>query len=140
MRRITWLAALAATLAWPAQAAMQFKIATADAKGTYFAIGADLAKMVAPAADIELEVMPTDGSAANIKHLRYDQGVKFAIVQADVYQAFVERGAGGNARLQLGPALSWLRHDGCRPRAQARHRSPPVPLADGVLRRAAAGL
>ena len=96
MSRLTAFAALAALIAWPVQAAMQFKIATADAKGTYFAIGADLAKMVAPAADIELEVMPTDGSAANIKLLRYEPGVKFAIVQADVYQAFVERGAGGN--------------------------------------------
>jgi uncharacterized protein len=77
-----------------AQSAAEFKIATADKRGTYFAIGADLAKYVAPGADISLEVMPTDGSAANIRHLRFDPGVKFAIVQADVYQAFVDRGAG----------------------------------------------
>jgi TRAP-type uncharacterized transport system substrate-binding protein len=44
-----------------------------------------------------LEVLPTAGSAANIKHLRYDPGVKFAIVQADVYQAFLDRAAGGSA-------------------------------------------
>ena len=62
-----------------------------------FAIGADLAKFVAPDADITLEVLPTAGSAANIKHLRYDPGVKFAIVQADVYQAFLDRAAAGNA-------------------------------------------
>src|SRR3954469_948467 len=74
-----------------AYAAAAFKIVTADQRGTYFAIGADLAKLVAPGADIALEVMPTDGSAANIRHLRFDTGVKFAIVQADVYQAFVER-------------------------------------------------
>ena len=49
-----------------------------------------------PNADIDLEVMPTDGSAANIKLLRYEPGVKFAIVQADVYQAFVDRAAGAN--------------------------------------------
>ena len=66
---------------------------TADPRGTYYAIGNDLAKLVAPAADIDLEVVPTDGSAANIKLLRYEPGVKFAIVQADVYQAFVDRGA-----------------------------------------------
>jgi len=72
-------------------AAAEYKIATADKRGTYFAIGADLAKFVAPGADIALEVMPTDGSAANIRHLRFETGVKFAIVQADVYQAFVER-------------------------------------------------
>src|SRR5436190_23132176 len=61
-----------------------------------FAIGADLAKYVAPEATITLEVLPTLGSAANIKHLRYDLGVKFAIVQADVYQAFIDRAAGGS--------------------------------------------
>ncbi len=77
-------------------AAAEYKIVTANEKGTYFAIGADLAKFVAPDAQIKLEVLPTAGSAANIKHLRYDPGVKFAIVQADVYQAFVDRANGGN--------------------------------------------
>ncbi len=80
-----------------AVAAAEYKIVTANEKGTYFAIGVDLAKFVAPDATITLEVLPTAGSAANIKHLRYDPGVKFAIVQADVYQAFVDRAAGGNA-------------------------------------------
>ena len=47
-----------------AQAAAAFKVVTADKRGTYFAIGNDLAKFVAPAADIDLEVLPTDGSAA----------------------------------------------------------------------------
>lgn len=74
-----------------ALAQAEYKIVTANEKGTYFAIGVDLAKIVAPAADISLEVLPTNGSAANIKHLRYDPGVKLAIVQADVYQAFVDR-------------------------------------------------
>jgi TRAP transporter TAXI family solute receptor len=87
---------LALPLACGTAAAIEYKIVTADPKGTYYAIGQDLAKFVAPDADIELEVLPTDGSAANIKHLRYDPGVKFAIVQADVYQAFVERAAAGN--------------------------------------------
>jgi TRAP-type uncharacterized transport system substrate-binding protein len=53
---------------------------------------------VAPDATINLEVLPTAGSAANIKHLRYDAGVKFAIVQADVYQAFLDRASAGNAQ------------------------------------------
>jgi TRAP-type uncharacterized transport system substrate-binding protein len=74
-----------------ALAAAEYKIVTANEKGTYFAIGADLAKYVAPDADIALEVLPSAGSAANIKHLRYDPGVKFAVVQADVFQAFVDR-------------------------------------------------
>src|SRR5438046_1185711 len=79
-----------------AVAAADYKIVTANEKGTYFAIGADLAKFVAPDATINLEVLPTAGSAANIKHLRYDLGVKFAIVQADVYQAFIDRAAQGS--------------------------------------------
>ncbi len=52
--------------------AIEYKIVTASERGTYFAIGKDLARIVAPAAGIELEVLPTDGSAANVKHLRYD--------------------------------------------------------------------
>ena len=79
-----------------ALAAAAFKIVTASERGTYYAIGNDLAKFVAPEADIELEVLPTTGSAANIRLLRYEPGVKFAIVQADVFQAFVDRAAGGN--------------------------------------------
>ncbi|HEX9584750.1 MAG TPA: TAXI family TRAP transporter solute-binding subunit [Gammaproteobacteria bacterium] len=76
--------------------AVDYKIVTANTTGTYYAIGNDLSKLVAPSANINLEVLPTAGSAANIKHLRYDPGVKFAIVQADVYQAFLDRSAGGN--------------------------------------------
>jgi uncharacterized protein len=79
-----------------AAAAADYKIVTANEKGTYYAIGADLSRFVAPDATISLEVLPTAGSAANIKHLRYDPGVKFAIVQADVYQAFLDRAAAGN--------------------------------------------
>lgn len=77
-------------------AAAEYKIVTANQTGTYFAIGTDIAKFVAPDADISLEVLPSAGSAANIKHLRYDPGVKLAIVQADVFQAFLDRAAGGS--------------------------------------------
>ena len=96
---------LSFTFACGTAAAIDYKIVTADPKGTYYAIGQDLAKYVAPDAGIELEVLPTDGSAANIKHLRYDPGVKLAIVQADVYQAFLDRAAGGNreAAAMIGP-------------------------------------
>ena len=91
------IAALAAALVGgeAAQAAsMAYKVVTASERGTYYAIGNDLAKFVAPAADIALEVLPTAGSAENIRLLRYEPGVKFAIVQADVFQAFVDRAAG----------------------------------------------
>jgi uncharacterized protein len=97
MSRIAFIAAACALLLQPqARAAMPYKIVTADQRGTYFAIGNDLASMVAPRADIDLEVVPTSGSAENVKLLRHEPGVKLAIVQADVYQAFVDRGASRN--------------------------------------------
>src|SRR5690242_20540867 len=94
--RGAFIAAALCLHAGAALGAADYKIVTANEKGTYFAIGADLAKFVAPDATINLEVLATAGSAANIKHLRYDPGVKFAIVQADVYQAFIDRAAGGS--------------------------------------------
>jgi TRAP transporter TAXI family solute receptor len=100
MVRVTVAAGMAAALllySVLAHAAAAFKIVTASERGTYFAIGANLAKFVAPDADIELEVLPTAGSAENIRMLRYEPGVKFAIVQADVYQAFLDRAADGNS-------------------------------------------
>jgi hypothetical protein len=90
-------AALLCLCSGAAVAAAEYKVVTANERGTYYAIGNDLAKFVAPDADIDLDVLITAGSAANIKHLRYDPGVKFAIVQADVYQAFLDRAAAGNA-------------------------------------------
>lgn len=98
MKRSLFAAAMAAaalTHSLSAAAGAAYKIVTADQRGTYYAIGNDLAKMVAPQADIDLEVMPTSGSAENMKLLRQEPGIKLAIVQADVYQAFVDR-AGSN--------------------------------------------
>jgi len=96
MSRIAFIAAACALLHHQAWAGTPYKIVTADQRGTYFAIGNDLAKLVAPRADIDLEVVPTSGSAENVKLLRHEPGVKLAIVQADVYQAFVDRGASRN--------------------------------------------
>jgi len=94
---LTLAAACAALLQCaPALAGVPYKIVTANNTGTYYAIGNDLAKLVAPLANIDLEVVATSGSAENIKLLRHEPGVKLAIVQADVYQAFVDRGAGAN--------------------------------------------
>jgi TRAP transporter TAXI family solute receptor len=99
MSKIAFIAAAACAFMLPqapAQAGIPYKIVTADQRGTYFAIGSDLAKMVASRADIDLEVVATSGSAENVKLLRHEPGVKLAIVQADVYQAFVDRGASKN--------------------------------------------
>ncbi|MGE0802541.1 MAG: TAXI family TRAP transporter solute-binding subunit [Lautropia sp.] len=88
--------ALLAALAVPA-AAIEYKIVTASARGTYIEIGRDLARLVAPAADIQLEALPSAGSAENVRRLRYEPNVKFALVQSDVYQAYLDLAAGGSA-------------------------------------------
>jgi len=90
------VAAIAAAGCNLAMAATEFRIVTASDKETAYTIGQDLAKYIGPAADISLDVVATPGSASNIKALRYDAGVKLAILQADVYQAFLDRAAGGS--------------------------------------------
>jgi len=88
----------AATLAAaPPPPTVAYKIVTASERGTYIQIGRDLAKFVAPDAGIQLESLPSKGSADNVSRLRYDTGVKLAIVQSDVYQAFLDSAAAGNA-------------------------------------------
>jgi TRAP transporter TAXI family solute receptor len=77
-------------------AGTEYKIVTASERGTYIQIGRDLAKLVAAPADMNLEVLPSKGSAENIQRLRFEQGVKFALVQSDVYQAFMDQAAVGN--------------------------------------------
>ena len=52
-----------------ASAAVQYKIVTASERGTYIKIGRDLAQFVAPAADIQLEAVPSAGSADNVRRL-----------------------------------------------------------------------
>lgn len=73
-----------------------YKIVTASERGTYIQIGRDLAKFVAPQAQIELEALPSAGSPENIHRLRYEEGVKLALVQSDVYQAFINQGKAGD--------------------------------------------
>lgn len=77
-------------------AVVQYKIVTASERGTYIQIGRDLAKFVAPDADIGLDVLPSKGSADNLNRLRYEANVKLAIVQSDVYQAFLDFADAGN--------------------------------------------
>jgi hypothetical protein len=97
--RRAWRALLAATLAAfaiDAAAQVDYKIVTGSERGTYLQIGRDLAKFVAPPAGIRLEALPSAGSAENVRRLRYEQGVKLALVQSDVYQAFLDQAASGN--------------------------------------------
>ncbi len=81
-----------------AGAAPEYKIVTAFERGTYYRAGRDLAEFIAPDADIDLEALPSAGSGENVRRLRYEPGVKLALVQSDVYQAFLDQAAGGNSQ------------------------------------------
>lgn len=95
-RTFVVVAALSLVVA-SAWAGADYKIVTASTRGTYIQIGRDIAGYVAPLADIDLEVLPSAGSAENVRRLRFEPGVKLAIVQSDVYQAFLDQAAAGNA-------------------------------------------
>ena len=77
-------------------AAAQFKMVTAT-EGADFQVGRDLARYVAPAADVQLDVLASGSSAETLRRLRSEPGVKLATVQSDVYQAVLEQAARGNA-------------------------------------------
>lgn len=99
---IKWLAIALAAAGFLFQCAMalataEFKIVTASERGTYIQIGRNLAQFIAPQADIALETLASAGSAENVRRLRYEAGVKLALVQSDVYQAFLDQAASGNA-------------------------------------------
>ncbi len=92
--------ALAAAQIVPALAASagppQYKIVTASKNGTYIEIGRDLAKYVAEPVGMQLEVLDSKGSAENVNRLRFEPGVRLALVQSDVYQAFLDEAKAGN--------------------------------------------
>jgi uncharacterized protein len=60
-------------------------IVTGGKTGTYFQIGNNLKEIVSPA----LEVRDSKGSWANVEDMSQAEGVSLAIVQSDVYAAFV---------------------------------------------------
>lgn len=74
----------------------QLKIVTASARGTYIILGRDLATHVAPDAGFDLEALESAGSVENVTRLRFEPGVKFAIVQSDVFQSYVDMAKAGN--------------------------------------------
>ncbi|HEX4883753.1 MAG TPA: TAXI family TRAP transporter solute-binding subunit [Casimicrobiaceae bacterium] len=92
-----WAAVALLTVALgPVAAAVDYKIVTASERGTYIRIGQDLAQYVAPDAGIDLEAVPSAGSVENVRRLRYEPGVKLALVQSDVYQGYLDMAGAGN--------------------------------------------
>lgn len=61
-------------------------IVTGGKTGTYYAIGTNLRDLVQPS----LEVKDSTGSWANVEEMSRTKGVTLAIVQSDVYAAFVQ--------------------------------------------------
>jgi TRAP transporter TAXI family solute receptor len=78
-------------------AEVDYKIVTGPERGTYIQIGQDLAKWVADPIGMNLDVLASKGSAENVQRMRYEPGVKFALVQSDVYQAYLDMARSGNA-------------------------------------------
>jgi TRAP-type uncharacterized transport system substrate-binding protein len=84
----SWLDLLKAALVFATVAvavAHAETIVTGGKTGTYFQIGNNLKEFVAPA----LEVRDSRGSWVNVEELSQTKGVSLAIVQSDVYAAFV---------------------------------------------------
>jgi hypothetical protein len=84
MRRAARALLSAALLAAAATAPAEV-IVTGGKTGTYYQIGNDLKNIVSP----QLEVRDSKGSWANVEDLSQTKGVGLAIVQSDVYAAFV---------------------------------------------------
>jgi uncharacterized protein len=86
-------ASLLCSKAW----AENMRITTGQERGTYIQIGRNLAEWAAPKAGVNLEVMPSAGSVENVKRLRYEPGVRLALVQSDVYQGLLDQAGDGDA-------------------------------------------
>ncbi len=100
MKRIlaaTLVAAGCLVQATMASGAVEYKIVTASERGTYIQIGRNLARVRRAPGGHRARGAAVGGSAENVRRLRFESGVKFALVQSDVYQAFLDQAASGNA-------------------------------------------
>jgi uncharacterized protein len=78
-------------------AAAPLALVTGSERGTYIQIGRDLSSLVAKPAGLELTPLVSEGSASNVHRLRKEPGVRLALVQSDVYQAYLDEAKAGNA-------------------------------------------
>ncbi len=87
-----------------------YDITTGGKTGTYYQIGLNLAKYVAPDACIKLNVLNSSGSLDNALKLNSKNNIKFAIVQNDVLQELKKKANEGNkkaARLVKNLRVLW---------------------------------
>jgi TRAP transporter TAXI family solute receptor len=73
------------------------RIVTGSDRGTYIEIGRDLSRFIGKPAGLPLEVLPSKGSAENVRRLRSEPGVRLALVQSDVYRAYLDQANAGDA-------------------------------------------
>ena len=106
LRALIALSLALVTAAAPAAPILaDYRIVTGGTTGTYYAFGQNLANLVARPANIALEAVSSSGSVQNVRDMRYREKVKFALVQSDVYQAYVRLAAQGDKEAQdlIGP-------------------------------------
>jgi uncharacterized protein len=75
-------------------------IVTGSERSTSIQIGRDLQTLVARPSGLELRPLVSEGSAANVHRLRTEAGVRLALVQSDVYQAFLDEAKADTADAQ----------------------------------------
>jgi len=80
------------------EAKVTYDITTGSKTGTYYQIGLNLAKYVAPDACINLKVLNSNGSLDNAFKLNSANNIKFAIVQNDVLQELKKKSKQGNKK------------------------------------------
>ena len=86
---------LLCVLACAAQAADD-TVLTAGERSTAIQTGRNLARYVARPVGLDLKVLPSAGSTDNIKRLAREGGVRLAIVQSDVVQAWIDQASAGD--------------------------------------------
>lgn len=94
------LLASAHALAFAAKTPTAHGIASGPQNGTYFQVAHDLADKVGGPAGLGWRALPSKGSVENVRRLRDEPGTRLALVQSDVYQAFQDQAAEGDAEAQ----------------------------------------
>jgi TRAP-type uncharacterized transport system substrate-binding protein len=96
-RYLILLAGALALHAFALDATGQVKMLTGE-DASDLRMGRDLAEFIASPAGVRLDVVPSPSSPENLGRLRTEPGVNLAVVQGDVYRAFLaQRGRGGSA-------------------------------------------
>lgn len=95
------VAILVALQALAAQAAPRYKLAAGPERGAQLQVARDIARVIARAADLEIEAVATAGAVENLQRLRDDPAMRFALLPSDTMHAYLDAAARGNADANL---------------------------------------